>query len=306
LFDGHNGPAAAIYSKENLLNNLLACIPSDLNRDEWIAAPPRALVAGFVKTDKDFQERAQTSGTTVTFMIIEGWFITVASIGDSRCVLESADGEIYYLSADHRLECSAEERERITASGEFPEEMKHPIHTHSLTLQHSGSSRRCDVCEDISRGFSYRCSPCNFDVDIRCTVRGQHFSSKHQLMILNEDEKNDVDERVSCDVCLQQITGSAAAYKCTNCCLSIYLHKLCAEQPAEMEHPMHPDHPLALLQVKANEFSCDGCDIGLKEFIYRCSICNFNLDRRCALRAHKDADIAFMSIAQERQSMLSH
>ncbi|KAL7163877.1 hypothetical protein ACSBR2_039906 [Camellia fascicularis] len=60
---------------------------------------------------------AQTSGTTVTFMIIEGWFITVASVGDSRCLLESADGEIYYLSADHRLECSVEERERITASG---------------------------------------------------------------------------------------------------------------------------------------------------------------------------------------------
>ncbi|CAL5349894.1 unnamed protein product [Camellia sinensis] len=73
LFDGHNGPAATIYSKENLLNNVLACIPSDLNRDEWISALPRALVAGFVKTDKDFQERA--------------------SVGDSRCVLESADGE---------------------------------------------------------------------------------------------------------------------------------------------------------------------------------------------------------------------
>ncbi|KAL7231146.1 hypothetical protein ACSBR2_009422 [Camellia fascicularis] len=91
LFDGHNGPAAAIYSKENLLNNVLACIPSDLNRDEWIWL------------------RAQTSGTTVTFMIIEGWFITVASVGDSCCVFESADGEIYYLSADHRLECSVQE-----------------------------------------------------------------------------------------------------------------------------------------------------------------------------------------------------
>ncbi|CAL5415436.1 unnamed protein product [Camellia sinensis] len=117
IFDGHNGSAAAIYSEENLLNNVLAAIPSDLNRDEWVAALPRALVAGFVKTDKDFQEKAQTSGTTVTFMIIEGWVLTVASVGDSRCILESAEGEIYYLSADHRLECSVEERERITASG---------------------------------------------------------------------------------------------------------------------------------------------------------------------------------------------
>ncbi|XAR61869.1 Phosphoprotein phosphatase [Bertholletia excelsa] len=117
LFDGHNGSAAAIYSKENLLNNVLAAIPPDLNRDEWVAALPRALVAGFVKTDKDFQERAQTSGTTVTFVIIEGWVITVASVGDSRCILESAEGEIYYLSADHRLEFNIEEIERITASG---------------------------------------------------------------------------------------------------------------------------------------------------------------------------------------------
>ncbi|XWS21170.1 hypothetical protein CRYUN_Cryun30bG0032400 [Craigia yunnanensis] len=117
LFDGHNGSAAAIYTKENLLNNVLNAIPTDLNRDEWVAALPRALVAGFVKTDKDFQERAQMSGTTVTFVIIEGWVITVASVGDSRCIFESAEGGIYYLSADHRLECNEEERERITASG---------------------------------------------------------------------------------------------------------------------------------------------------------------------------------------------
>lgn len=52
---------------------------------------------------------AQTSGTTVTFMIIEGWVLTVASVGDSRCTLESAEGGIYYLSADHRLECNEEE-----------------------------------------------------------------------------------------------------------------------------------------------------------------------------------------------------
>jgi serine/threonine protein phosphatase PrpC len=117
IFDGHNGSGAAMYAKENLLNNVCGAIPPQLNRDEWVSALPRALVAGFVKTDKDFQERAQTSGTTVTFAIVEGWVVTVASVGDSRCVLESSDGEIHYLSADHRLECNEEERERVTASG---------------------------------------------------------------------------------------------------------------------------------------------------------------------------------------------
>ncbi|KAL9668359.1 hypothetical protein QQ045_002740 [Rhodiola kirilowii] len=117
IFDGHNGSGAAIYSKENLLSNIISAIPPDLNREEWLAALPRALVAGFVKTDKDFQEIAKKSGTTVTFVIIEGWVITVASVGDSRCVLEAAEGGIYYLSADHRLDVNEEERNRITASG---------------------------------------------------------------------------------------------------------------------------------------------------------------------------------------------
>ena len=51
---------------------------------------------------------AQKSGTTVTFVIIDGWVVTVASVGDSLCILESAEG-IFTLSADHRLEENVEE-----------------------------------------------------------------------------------------------------------------------------------------------------------------------------------------------------
>lgn len=57
IFDGHNGNAAAIYSKEHLLNHVLGAIPRGLGREEWLHALPRALVAGFVKTDKEFQRR---------------------------------------------------------------------------------------------------------------------------------------------------------------------------------------------------------------------------------------------------------
>ncbi|XP_006651470.1 probable protein phosphatase 2C 12 [Oryza brachyantha] len=117
IFDGHNGSAAAIYTRENLLNNVLAAIPPNLTSEEWTTALPRALVAGFVKTDKEFQTRAARSGTTVTFVIIDGWVVTVASVGDSRCILESAEGTVYFLSADHRLDSNEEEVERITASG---------------------------------------------------------------------------------------------------------------------------------------------------------------------------------------------
>lgn len=117
IFDGHNGNAAAIYTKENLLNHVLGAIPRGLGRDEWLQALPRALVAGFVKTDKEFQSRGETSGTTATFVIVDRWTVTVASVGDSRCILDAQGGAVSTLTVDHRLEENVEERERVTASG---------------------------------------------------------------------------------------------------------------------------------------------------------------------------------------------
>ncbi|XP_057778778.1 probable protein phosphatase 2C 5 [Salvia miltiorrhiza] len=118
IFDGHNGISAAIFAKENLLNNVLSAIPDQsLGREEWLQALPRALVAGFVKTDIEFQQRGETSGTTVTFVVIDGWTVTVASVGDSRCILDAQGGVVSLLTVDHRLEENVEERERVTASG---------------------------------------------------------------------------------------------------------------------------------------------------------------------------------------------
>ncbi|OAY43992.1 probable protein phosphatase 2C 5 isoform X1 [Manihot esculenta] len=117
IFDGHNGISAAIFTKEKLLDNVLSAIPQEVSREEWLQALPRALVAGFVKTDIEFQQRRETSGTTVTFVVIDGWTVTVASVGDSRCILDIQGGVVSLLTVDHRLEENAEERERVTASG---------------------------------------------------------------------------------------------------------------------------------------------------------------------------------------------
>ncbi|CAN1354918.1 Probable protein phosphatase 2C 5 [Linum perenne] len=57
IFDGHNGISAAIFAKEHLLDNVLSAIPQGASREEWLQALPRALVAGFVKTDIEFQQR---------------------------------------------------------------------------------------------------------------------------------------------------------------------------------------------------------------------------------------------------------
>lgn len=117
ILDGHNGNAAAIFTRENLLNHVLGAMPRGLGREEWLQALPRALVAGFVKTDKEFQSRGETSGTTATFVIVDGWTVTAASVGDSRCILDTQGGAVSTLTVDHRLEENVEERERVTASG---------------------------------------------------------------------------------------------------------------------------------------------------------------------------------------------
>ncbi|KAE9595762.1 hypothetical protein Lal_00030540 [Lupinus albus] len=117
IFDGHNGDAAAIFTRENLLNHVLGALPRGLGPEEWLQALPRALVAGFVKTDKEFQRRGETSGTTATFVIVDRWTVTVACVGDSRCILDAQGGAVTNLTVDHRLEENIEERERVTASG---------------------------------------------------------------------------------------------------------------------------------------------------------------------------------------------
>ncbi|KAL5135923.1 putative protein phosphatase 2C 5 [Glycine soja] len=117
VFDGHNGISAAIFAKENLLSNVLSAIPQDISRDAWLQALPRALVVGFVKTDIEFQQKGETSGTTATFVLVDGWTVTVASVGDSRCISDTQGGVVSLLTVDHRLEENAEERERVTASG---------------------------------------------------------------------------------------------------------------------------------------------------------------------------------------------
>lgn len=69
IFDGHNGNAAAIFAREHLLNHVLGAMPRGLGREEWLQALPRALVAGFVKTDKEFQSRGMETGLFTFFCL---------------------------------------------------------------------------------------------------------------------------------------------------------------------------------------------------------------------------------------------
>ncbi|PRQ44522.1 putative chromatin regulator PHD family [Rosa chinensis] len=89
-----------------------------------------------------------------------------------------------------------------------------------------------------------------------------------------------------CDGCQDQILGPS--YTCINTFqrrkCGFNLHQKCAELPHEIEHPMHRQHPLFLLNIfqdmKLSRL-CIVCNQPCR-FPYSCSICDFNLDLRCA------------------------
>ena len=59
----------------------------------------------------------EVSGTTATLVVINGFTVTMETVGDSRCILDTLGGEVQLLPVDRCLEKDAEERERVTTSG---------------------------------------------------------------------------------------------------------------------------------------------------------------------------------------------
>jgi hypothetical protein len=109
----------------------------------------------------------------------------------------------------------------------------------------------------------------------------QHFSDRHPL-IFNEDPPPRIHGYIDiCSGCWEKVSGPH--YSCEKC--SWFIHKSCAELPRELRHPLHPKHPLLLIDAEFENpgVKCENCNRSTaRGFIYSCVDCNFNLDRRCA------------------------
>ncbi|TXG70109.1 hypothetical protein EZV62_005044 [Acer yangbiense] len=62
---------------------------------------------------KAYMVKLLASGTTVTFVVTDGWTLTAASVGDSRCILDTQGGVVSLLTVDYRLAENVEERELV-------------------------------------------------------------------------------------------------------------------------------------------------------------------------------------------------
>ncbi|XWS59199.1 hypothetical protein CRYUN_Cryun08bG0101200 [Craigia yunnanensis] len=118
----------------------------------------------------------------------------------------------------------------------------------------------------------------------------KHFSHKHPLVLIQEQShtsekahcsgSNEPVDHEQCHArCKDQVEGPS--YCCTDC--KFYLHKTCAEQPQEINHPFHRKHPLTLLAHSPYPSVCNFCRNPCKGFVYHCSSCKFYLHVNCFL-----------------------
>ena len=125
LFDGHGGKDAAEHCVETMLPCLLAALdargpvppgvdPEDVFEDRL----PAALEDAFEASDAAFLARDIHSGATATIVIVNGRCVTTAAVGDSLATVDVGGGAPpARLTAEHRLDTSAPERDRIRAAG---------------------------------------------------------------------------------------------------------------------------------------------------------------------------------------------
>ncbi|KAI3691951.1 hypothetical protein L6452_31754 [Arctium lappa] len=114
-----------------------------------------------------------------------------------------------------------------------------------------------------------------------------HWSHDHPLILNVEPQGNNMsnngcgDPIELCDGCTRPL--SLPYYNCKHGC-SFTVHKYCAELPLTLEHHLHPDHSLDLVNTYGDKYyyKCNGCFSRGNNFVYKCDTCKFYLDVNCA------------------------
>ncbi|TYI03199.1 hypothetical protein ES332_A11G319700v1 [Gossypium tomentosum] len=182
-------------------------------------------------------------------------------------------------------------------------EIIHPLHLqHRLQLQWDYQfDFICDKCLYISTGYIYRCSSCDFRLDLTCgsSISGQlrkdqeplrfkdgkkktifHHSHSHVLSFFKYRKVREED--YDCFWCEKHLLPSEVCYGCSFC--NFYLHQVCSDKiPRTLSHSFHPNHPLRLTYTYENGY-CNGCSKECDTYtpLYVCEMSSFRLDFDCA------------------------
>ncbi|GMP56205.1 hypothetical protein CsSME_00020777 [Camellia sinensis var. sinensis] len=111
-----------------------------------------------------------------------------------------------------------------------------------------------------------------------------HVSHYHTLLFVDNhinDESCTASKLLVCAGCTQPIT--APFYHCAEC--NFTMHECCVELPIELQHPIHPNHPLILNRwqsIYSDLPLCQGCKMSCNGVLFGCVACDFFLDMKCA------------------------
>ncbi|EFN56436.1 hypothetical protein CHLNCDRAFT_35180 [Chlorella variabilis] len=112
VFDGHGGPSAARFVRDNLFTNLL-------NHQMFSRNLAKAVADAYAETDGQYidldAEQQRDDGCTAVTAVLVGKRLVVAHVGDSRAVLSVGSGAVA-LSQDHKPN-REDERGRIEDAG---------------------------------------------------------------------------------------------------------------------------------------------------------------------------------------------
>ncbi|KAJ0680092.1 putative chromatin regulator PHD family [Helianthus annuus] len=190
---------------------------------------------------------------------------------------------------------------------ELPEKMENICHPHTLYFLQRYVPWRCNVCRSHHEphDLRYRCSECDFDVDVKCATKRlqkhiiHHPSHKHPLVCIPKQLLYE------CDACGKEHKG--VFYQCLKCS-GPFIHSHCAFLPKKLQIQRYTNdcfdhiHPLNLAYTfpKADQKSkfnplCRVCRHGFSNenlWIYKCEKCRYYTHLDCATSRNEP----FMSI----------
>ncbi|XP_059430778.1 protein VACUOLELESS GAMETOPHYTES-like isoform X1 [Corylus avellana] len=171
-----------------------------------------------------------------------------------------------------------------SACARLPLKKRLPTHPHVLTLYPCGSqignTEHCFACQRRSHGFTYKCSDCEYSIDIRCCSipkTFKHEGHQHPLFLAPSSVQK-------CNSCEGQRSANGV-FVCTKCNFGLGFE--CATLPLKVEYEYHP-HPLSLTYIIENdseEYYCLICEEerNPNHWVYCCVKCNFTAHLRCVV-----------------------
>ncbi|XP_075658601.1 uncharacterized protein LOC142628374 [Castanea sativa] len=133
---------------------------------------------------------------------------------------------------------------------------------------------------ELTNGFTYNCTICEFDLDVVCSLKSDiftHEGHEHRLILSNTTHTQ------KCNCCDNE---RCQVFRCTTC--EFVLDFQCATLPHTTRYGQH-EHPFTLsyrVEDDSGEYYCDICEEerqDLKYWFYYCEDCSYPTHPNCII-----------------------